>query len=174
MDVNTKVKDNNNFSIVVDDGSVKESIKNKFGEEIGVFYFRPTDLGIIERYNKIVIEDFNKVVEPLMNYNINPDGTSDTDEGVKALNEASARLYELLNYVFGGDMAEGFFGKINPFSIIGGKFYCENAIAALGSYISNAHAREVKKLDRRINQYTRGYGNGKHSKGRTPANKKRK
>lgn len=172
MDANTKT--NNSFSIVVDDGSVKEVIKNKYGDEIGVFYFRPTDLGMIERYNEIVSEDFEKIVEPLISLNINPDGTSDTDEGTNALKEASKRLYEKLNYVFGGDMAEGFFGKINPFSIVGGKFYCENAIAALGDYISAKHAVETRKLTQRINKYTHGYKTGKHSGGKMPANKKRK
>ena len=36
-----EIKNNQNFTgIVVDDGSVRESIRNKHGEEIGVFYFR--------------------------------------------------------------------------------------------------------------------------------------
>ena len=37
------------MSITVDDGSVRVPIKNLYGDEIGVFYFRPTDLGIIDR-----------------------------------------------------------------------------------------------------------------------------
>ena len=39
--------------IVIDDGSRRVPINNKFGEEIGVFYFRPTDIGMIDRYNKM-------------------------------------------------------------------------------------------------------------------------
>ena len=50
--------------IVVEDGSVQESIRNKYGEEIGVFFFHPTDVGIIERYNKVA-EDFDKITAPL-------------------------------------------------------------------------------------------------------------
>ena len=50
--------------IVVDDGSVKETILNKFGEEVGVFYFRPTDVGMVDRYNEIA-EKFDKITEPL-------------------------------------------------------------------------------------------------------------
>ena len=53
-----EIMNTQNTGIVVDDGSVKESIKNKHGDEIGVFYFRPTDIGIIDRYNKVA-GDFN-------------------------------------------------------------------------------------------------------------------
>ena len=49
------ITNNQKFTgIVVDDGSVRESIRNKHGDEIGVFYFRPTDVGMIDRYKKIV------------------------------------------------------------------------------------------------------------------------
>ena len=79
--------------ITVDDGSVKESILNKFGDEIGVFYFRPTDIGIIDRYNKVA-KDFEKIVEPLQNVYVNPDGT--TDENNEAELEAMKKAEKLL------------------------------------------------------------------------------
>ena len=70
------IKNQNFTGIVVDDGSVRESILNKHGEEIGVFYFRPTDVGMIDRYNKMAA-DFDKITAPLENVNINPDGSVD-------------------------------------------------------------------------------------------------
>lgn len=153
--------------IVVDDGSVKEVIRNKHGDEIGVFYFRPTDIGIIERYNKIAA-DFEDIVAPLENVNINPDGTADenNDAEVAALQEAEKRLFEACDYLLGGNASEAFFGKMHPFSPVGGKFYCENALDAIGKYISKQFDKEVKKIDNRVKRYTHGYRTGKHKDGK--------
>ena len=43
---------NNVMQLVVDDGSRRVPIMNTRGEEIGAFTFRPTDIGIIQRYNE--------------------------------------------------------------------------------------------------------------------------
>lgn len=163
-----EIKNNQNFTgIVVDDGSVRESIRNKHGEEIGVFYFRPTDIGIIDRYNSMVSE-FDKIVAPLENMNIEPDGSvDDEDEKVQALmNEAKKNLFDACNYLFGGNVAEAFFGCMHPFSIVNGRFYCENVIEAVGNYISRQCNREVKKMSNRVNRYTHGYRTGKHKDGK--------
>ena len=124
------------LKIVVDDGSVEVPIKNKQGDTLGVFYFRPTDMGMIDRYNQLA-GDFEKITAPLENQDIHPDGTTDEDEAAQAaLHEAQQRLYEACNKLFGGNMSEAFFGKMHPFSPVGGRFYCENALEAVGSYIS--------------------------------------
>lgn len=156
----------NNLGIVVDDGSVAVPIKNKQGDEIGVFYFRPTDVGIIDRFNALAAE-FDEITAPLENVNINPDGTAaQNDEAeVSALHEAEQRLYAACDKLFGGNLSEAFFGQMHPFSPIGGKFYCENALEAVGNFISRQFAREVKKINSRVEQYTHGYRTGKHKGG---------
>ncbi len=157
-----------NFNgIVVDDGSVEVPIRNRQGDTIGVFYFRPSDIGIIERYNKVV-GDFDKVTEPLESVNIAPDGTAAEKDAAEqaALKEAESRLYEACNYLFGGNFAEAFFGKMHPFSPINGHFYCENALTAVGKYISAQFEREVKKVNTRVERYTHGYRTGKHKGGK--------
>lgn len=157
-----------NFTgIVVDDGSVRESIRNKHGDEIGVFYFRPTDIGIIDRYNKVAA-DFDKITAPLENININPDGTVDekNEAEMAAMNEAEAKLFEACDFLFGGNMSEAFFGKMHPFSPVNGRFYCENALDAVGKYISKQFDSEVTKINNRVNRYTHGYRTGKHKDGK--------
>lgn len=157
-----------NFTgIVVDDGSVRESIRNKHGDEIGVFYFRPTDIGIIDRYNKVAA-DFDKITAPLENVNINPDGTVDekNEAEMAAMNEAEAKLFEACDFLFGGNMSEAFFGKMHPFSPVNGRFYCENALDAVGKYISRQFDSEVTKINNRVNRYTHGYRTGKHKDGK--------
>ena len=153
--------------IVVDDGIVRTPILNKYGDEIGVFCFRPTDIGIVDRYNKIVA-DFESITAPLENVDIQSDGTADgaTDSEIDALKEAESRLFEACDYLFGGNASEAFFGKMHPFSPVNGRFYCENALDAVGKYISRQFDREVKKINSRVTRYTHGYRTGKHKDGK--------
>lgn len=155
--------------IVIDDGSVEVPIKNKRGEQIGVFYFRPTDIGFIDRFNQTVGK-FDDIVAPLENVNINPDGTADENEqaDTEAMREAEKRLYEACDYMFDGNMSEAFFGQMNPFSPVNGRFYCEHALEAVGNYISAQFEQETKKINKRVERYTHGYAarTGKHKDGK--------
>jgi len=159
------VNDSGVETLVVDDGAERVPIKNKFGEEIGVFYFQPTDIGIIKRFNEVA-DRFQDVVAPLENANINSDGTGVESNDVAALEEAEKRLYDMCNYLFGGNLAEAFFGKMNPFSPVGGNFYCENALNAVSQYISNRMDAEAKKINARVERYTHGLRTGAHKNGR--------
>jgi len=159
---------NDVWQIVVDDGSVRVPIRNKQGDELGVFYFRPTDLGIIDRFNSMAGE-IDKIIAPLENIDINPDGTADSnDETVlSAMREAEQHLYAACDKMFGGNMSEAFFGKMHPFSPIGGHFYCENALNAVGQYVSKQFDAEIKKVNARVSKYTHGVKTGKHKNGTT-------
>lgn len=146
------------MKIVVDDGSVRVPIENMIGEEIGSFCFRPTDTGMYTRYHEAMdrIED---IVKPLTDININKDGEADDgdEESVKALEKAQNGLYELCDYIFNGNFSEAFFGKIAPFSPIGGRFYFEIALENLGEFISQQFKAESKKVTKRVEKYTKDY-----------------
>lgn len=165
---NNNAKGNQNFnSLIVEDGSERVPIRNKHGDEIGVFCFRPTDIGIIDRYNKVAA-DFDKITAPLESVNIKPDGTvtgEDVDEAA-AMKQAEENLFKACDYLFGGNMSEAFFGQMHPFSPVNGHFYCENALAAVGKYISAQFDREVQKVNSRVERYTHGYRTGKHKGGK--------
>ena len=77
-----------------------------------------------------------------------------------------ALQYAYKHKLFGGNMSEAFFGKMHPFSPINGHFYCENALSAVGAYISRQFDREVKKVNSRVERYTHGYRTGKHKGGK--------
>lgn len=83
-----------------------------------------------------------------------------------ALKEAEKRLSDKLNALFDGNFAEAFFGKMNPFSIVGGRFYCEVAIEAVGAYIQNRFDHEMNLAQNRVDKYTHGYRTGKHRNGK--------
>lgn len=163
-----KLEQNAN-SIIVDDGSVRVPILNKQGEEMGVFYFRPTDIGLVDRFNRIA-DEIGQITEPLQNVNISSEGTVDQKNEAEftALKEAERRLYDACDVLFGGNMSEAFFGKMHPFSPVGGRFYCENALEAVGNYISRQFARETNRINSRVDKYVHGYTarTGKHRNGK--------
>lgn len=167
MDENKEVKSTAEEinEIVVDDGFIRVPVKNNYGDEIGVFYFNPTDVGIIKRFDE-VRDRFSTVVEPLSNVNINADGTGEDAADVAQLQEAENRLYDLCDYLFGGNMSKAFFGKVNPFSPINGSFYCENALNMVATFVSKRFEKEVKKINSRVEKYTHGIRTGKHKDGR--------
>ena len=136
--------------LVIDDGMEEVPITNKFGKKVGVFYFRPTDLGMYERYTELV-QNIGDIVKPLENININPDGTSDD---MVTLNEVKAKLFEKCDYMFGGNFSEAFFGEMHPFSPVGQKFYCEIALEAVGGYISERVKQQAKESAKRVKKYT--------------------
>ena len=157
-DVTEFTKNNNPMEIVIDDGSERVPIKNLSGEEIGVFYFRPTDIGIIDRYNKIA-KEFGGITEPLERAEIGPDGTVEDlsdEESIAALKEAEERRCKAVDYLFGGNMSEAFFGRMHPFSPVGGRFYAENVLDAVGSFIEARFDTETEKIAKRTAKYTKG------------------
>jgi len=153
------------IGIVVDDGTVEVPITNLTGKQVGVFYFRPTDINILKRYNDVV-EKIGDVAEPLVNANINTDGKGEDAESIEIVEQAEKRLYELMDYLFDGNYAEAFFGSMNPYSPIGGRFYAEVALEAVGNYISDKFNTELKNVSDRMKKHTHGYRTGKHKKGK--------
>ena len=150
------------LEIVVDDGSQRIPIRNLSGDEIGVFFFHPTDVGIIQRFNE-TMSKFDDIVAPLEQVDINPDGTADTndDAAIKAISEAEKRLYEACDYIFNGNMSSAFFGKMHPFSPVGGVFYCESVLDKVGSFIAAQFEQETVKINNRLKQYVGKYGKAK-------------
>ena len=138
------IQKNDEF-LVIDDGSKRVPIRNLEGEEIGVFRFRPTDFGIVKRYNETVAR-LSEIVEPLEN--------DDSDE---AFEKAKKALYEACDYIFGGNMSEAFFGRVSPFSPVNGRFYCEQALEVVGDYIGKQFDAEVKKIRKRVSKYVSKY-----------------
>lgn len=152
--------------IVINDGRIDIPIRNQFGEQTGVFRFNPTDLNIVNRYNEAAGK-FKGITQPLEDVDISSDGTSDTAEGLEALNEAEDRMIELFDYVLNGDSRSAFFSKIHVFTPTDGTFYCGQVFDALGQFIEKKFEMETKKIDLRLKQHVHGYRTGRHKKGRT-------
>ncbi len=156
--------------VVVDTGLEAVEICNLQGAVIGTLYFHPADLGIIDRWNAMV-KDFSEVTKPL-------EDAAETEEGaLPALAEAKERLCAALDKVFDGNVSEAFFSRVHPFSLVNGRFYCENVMDAVADYMGQRFSAEFERVNRqqteRMAAYTNGARTGKHKNGKTrPAAKK--
>ncbi len=162
-DIKKTVHDTDNM-IVIDDGRIDVPIRNQFGETIGVFRFNPTDVNIVNRYNKAA-DEFEKVLEPLAEHNIDKDGKGDTESAIDALNEAESKLIDLFDYILDGNSREAFFSKVHAFTPTNGRFFCEIMFQAVGSFISKKFAKETKKMSANVSKHTKGYMHGNRRKG---------
>ena len=146
---------NMNFAITVDDGSRRVPILNMDGEEIGAFRFHPTDIGIIERYNRMA-EQFDAITEPLDGLDVPEDGEMALTDPklVNALGEAQGRLYDAVNQLFASDdAAEAFFGKMHPFSPVNGEFYATQVLQKVGAFIGAQFDTETKAMSQKAKKY---------------------
>ena len=143
------------MNITVDDGSRRVPIQNIQGEVIGEFTFHPTDLDIISRYNAMV-DEFAAITQPLENLRDGDEGGEDELDHryLEAEGEAKARLYAAVDKLLGSEGAsQAFFGKMNPFSPVGGLFYCEAVLKSVGEYISAQFDMETAKFKSRAAKY---------------------
>ena len=147
--------------IQVNSGAKRISIKNEVGDEVGVFYFNPTDVGIVDRF-KDVGDKLDKALTPLERIT----EEMSEDEQSECFKEAKENLYEVCDYVFGGNMSGAFFGSVDPYSPVHGHFYFENALNAVSEYVGKQFGKETKKVNERVEKYTHGYRTGKHKGGR--------
>ncbi len=144
-----------NFAITVDDGARRVPILNMDGEEIGAFRFHPTDIGIIDRYNRMA-EQFDAITEPLEGLNLDGEDSADlTSPAVTAaLGEAQGRLYEAVNRLFASDgAAEAFFGTMHPFSPVNGEFYATQVLQKVGAFIGEQFDTETKAMSKKARKY---------------------
>lgn len=137
---------------IIDDGTREIPLMNKFGKLICNIYIRPADLSILDRYQQLST-DFKTIVEPLKNIEIGSDGTVSFEEDWKIVKEVEAELKQRINALFDMDEADDIFAKRNPFSSVGGKFFCESVIEVIGNLIADAVEEEMELSRQRTEKY---------------------
>lgn len=145
------------LQLVIDDGFVRVPVVNLYGEETGEFYFQPTDIGIVNRFNESM-DKFDDVLAPLAKAAEAEDADGEAEATIEALNEARDRLFKLLDYIFNTNTGESLFKNTHPFSPVAGKFYCEEVIEKIGAFIRAQFGEETKKINARMQKYVRQYG----------------
>ena len=137
---------------IIDDGTREIPLMNKFGKLICNIYIRPADLSILDRYQQLST-DFKTIVEPLKNIEIGSDGAVSFEEDWKIVKEVEAELKQRINALFDMDEADDIFAKRNPFSSVGGKFFCESVIEVIGNLIADAVEEEMELSRQRTEKY---------------------
>lgn len=147
-----KITTINNAVVVVDDGTREYPVVNKFGKVICTIHFRPADFSIIDRYNAMML-DFDRLVEPLKNLSLNNDGTATFEQDWQVLKQVEDNLKDKINELFDMDEADKIFATRNPFSTVGGRFFCLNVLNALQSVVTAAVEEETKLSNQRMEKY---------------------
>lgn len=121
--------------VVIDDGTKEYIFKNMQGKEFAKFSFNPTDVGMLERYDKVA--DTFKSFEF--------DESKPVSEQVTELN---SKLKEQFNYLVGKDISSELFSNYTPCTIFAnGDFFAEVAFNHIGQFIeSEMNIRLDKKL----------------------------
>ena len=136
----------------LDEGTREYVIQNNYGEEICKLHFRPGDISMADRWDRMHTK-FTDAIKPLESIGIKADGTAETTDGVEALREADgllrAALAELLDSKDVGDI----FRTRSPFSAVGGRFFCENVIAMLDNIIGSVLEEEAEASRKRTAKY---------------------
>lgn len=138
--------------LVVDDGTREISICNMFGEQICALHFRPADIAIMDRFKELQTA-MAHMFEPLTQISIKNDGTAETDDDWNILKQVESALIDQLNALLDTTEAADIFAKRNAFSSVGGKFFCEHIIDAIGSLIADAIREETAATQSKIEKY---------------------
>lgn len=138
--------------IQIDDGTREYEVQNKYGETICVLHFRPGDISLLHRYEemKAGIADTFK---PLAELDIKADGTATDEESIAALRKAEQAFREALSKLIDSRDIDQIFNTRNPFSSVGGRFFCENVIEMLDGIIGGVLAEEAEASRKRTEKY---------------------
>lgn len=140
-------------AVIIDDGTREYVIQNRFGKEIARIHFRPADFSILDRYDAMK-NSFTEIIRPLQEISINADGTAAEDAGITVLRKADRAFKEMLNRLLDADDADEIFRTRNPFASVGGRFFAENVLDAVGQLITQAFEEESKASAERMSKYT--------------------
>lgn len=146
--VKSNVQGNN---IIIDDGTKTYNIKNKRGQMLGKFTFRPSDTNIIDRYEEVA-----KFYE---SYQM-PEKTGDPEKDVENIRKAEKEIVEKISYLVDADAKESFFGILGAFTVLeSGELFVENVLSSIATVIEREMNVRTQKVKKRMNKYVAKYHN---------------
>lgn len=142
------------MAIRIDDGTREIKIENQYGREICRVHFRPADLALLDRFESMNA-NLSTAMEPLKDMTVKGDGspTDDSEAGWAALKQAEAEVIRLFNDLLDSDDIGEVFKKHSAFSVVGGKFFCEVLLEALGEVIAEEFKKEAEATKARLGKY---------------------
>lgn len=137
--------------IIVDDNAKEYEVVNKRGVVLGTFLINPTDFNIATRAEEAIGH-----IERIM-ADIEKSPVEDDENALVELQTSGEAVKREVDYIFNANASEAFFSKVNPFSLVDGKFYIENVINAIKFVIKKEFKEELERSEQRIARYTDKY-----------------
>ena len=137
---------------VIDDGTKSYVIKNMMGDKICTLHIRGGDIGILDRYKKLM-DDFDEIIEPLTHVKFKNTGDAQFDEDWATIKMVERKLIDRINALFDMKDADKLFEKRHAFSTVNGVFYVENVLKMLGRIVGQEIEDESKKSQERMEKY---------------------
>ena len=85
--------------------------------------------------------------------NFRPSDAGKVFSGIEAIRKADKAFRDKLNELLDSDDAGEIFKSRNPFSSVGGRFFCEGVLDALGGIIGDVMAEEAEASLKRTSKY---------------------
>lgn len=136
------------MTIRVNTGAILINVEDLTGEKIGEFKFNPADVGILDRYEKVV-EFFNSIHIP-----------SDISESQKAdeARKLNSDIADQMSYLLGYDASSKMFSRCGALALTdAGTFFFENILDSIGGLIEKTTKKRVEKKLAKIRKATAKY-----------------
>ena len=139
-------------TIRIDDGTKEYKIENQYGQEICRIHIRPADLSLLDRYEAIS-ESMVDALDPLRSIALRGDGTATDEEKWAALKQAEETIVAKFKELLDTDNVADIFKTRRAFSSVGGQFFCEIVLLAIGDVIKEEFEKEAAATRERISKY---------------------
>lgn len=139
-------------TIRIDDGTKEYKIENQYGQEICRIHIRPADLSLLDRYEAIS-ESMVDALDPLRSIALRVDGTATDEENWAALKQAEETIVAKFKELLDTDDVADIFKTRRAFSSVGGQFFCEIVLLAIGDVIKEEFEKEAAATRERISKY---------------------
>lgn len=140
--------------IIIDDGLKTYELVNKDKKVLGEISFNPSDVNIVHRYKKVVVEleemDFKTVPKN--------SGEDATEEMIEVIETTDKIVYEKIDYLMNTSVSETLFSIMGPFTLMSsGQYFVEYIMEAIANIITQETGARVKKMKKRIQKHTKKY-----------------
>ena len=139
-------------TIRIDDGTKEYKIENQYGKEICCIHIRPADLSLLDRY-EAASTGMVDALEPLRGLALHGDGTPSDEETWAALKQAEESVIAKFKELLDTDDVADIFKTRRAFSSVGGRFFCEVVLTAIGYVIKEEFEKEAAATRERISKY---------------------
>lgn len=131
-------------------------IKDHEGKVLSEFSFNPSDVNIVDRYNKF-LEGFEDLKNEIISYESSAE-KDDYEKSVEKLHMVNDKIHAKVNELLNADVSDSIFSVMGALSPLpSGDYYFTFIIEQIGKKINEATGARMKKIDMKISKHTGKY-----------------